>query len=149
MEENSINFAKLETTENNKEEIQEALKLARLNGKSSLDWELLKEYLKKSIEEVLRNVYHYTPQSDISSLLTTENVDNIHNTNPLNNSAQQNKLYVKPQPNLEELIGNINKLKKSPFTLQRMCELLDDPLKYHKSLNKFLSAFNKLADVEN
>lgn len=54
--------------------------------------------------------------------------------------------------NIEEIendiVSKLRLFRQPPFTLQRICELLVDPLKYYGNINKFMFAFVKLIDID-
>jgi hypothetical protein len=156
----------------NHEEMDQAIKFAKLYGKCFIDWEVMKEYIKNSLFNVMKNHFESNQGTDVEKTINDseankENEIQIfnpaageaksNNFRPLNTLSSLNsfnsaplptKFYIKPEPTYDDIVNNLNKMKKCPFTLQRMCELLQDPLKYYKTKSKFLSAFNKLTDVE-
>lgn len=82
---------------------------------------------------------------------------NSNNFNYLNNLShhqdtergpQSKQKLISDYPEVDELIENLKKIKKQPFTLQRICELLLNPHKYYKSKDKFLFSFKKLVEVD-
>lgn len=55
--------------------------------------------------------------------------------------------FLRPFPFLSPLSSLLSPalaLRRPPFTFQRMCDLLLEPKRYCKSLNKFLLSFSKV-----
>jgi serine/threonine-protein phosphatase 4 regulatory subunit 2 len=47
------------------------------------------------------------------------------------------------------LIQNLDSLKVTPFTIQRICDLLNEPKKHYKiNCTKFLFSFHKLVNLD-
>jgi hypothetical protein len=49
---------------------------------------------------------------------------------------------------LEDIFRDIDRIEKVPFTIQRICEMLHEPLKYYKNTKKFLFSFHKLVNLD-
>ena len=59
-------------------------------------------------------------------------------------STQEELSLGTTEPEETYLINQLSKFSNPPFTLQRICELVIDPTRYYKSINKFLFAFTKV-----
>ena len=155
----------------NEDEMNQEINYTKSYGKCLVDWDFMKEYIKFSFLNVIKN---YFEKNEVTGKENTKSGSNNPNKevdlfdpakaqeksshsipeNKLNflsnfNTAQiPSKLYIKPEPNPEDIINSINKLKTFPFTLQRMCELLQDPMRYYKTKSNFIPAFNKLANID-
>ncbi len=123
----------------NQEDINQAIQYARINGKANIDWNLMKEYIQEALLNVLNSKY----EIEINEADKENNIESY-----LQNAAAQNRIHIKPEATFEDIQEQLVRLKKAPFTLQRICELLQEPLKFYKTRRKFLSAFLKLVDVE-
>ena len=49
---------------------------------------------------------------------------------------------------LDAIFRDMDRIDKVPFTIQRICEMLTEPLKYYKSTKKFLFSFHKLVNLD-
>lgn len=157
----------------NEDEMNQEIKHTKSYGKCLVDWDIMKEYIKYSFLNVIINYFGKNDTPEKENTKSGSNNSNIENEmetfdpakaqeksshsipeNKLNFLSNFNtapipsKLYIKPEPNPEDIINSINKLKTFPFTLQRMCELLQDPMRYYKTKSNFISAFSKLANID-
>jgi hypothetical protein len=125
----------------NQEDINQAIQYSRISGKANIDWNLMKEYIQEALLNVLNSKY----EIEINEA-EADKENNIESY--LQNAVAQNRIHIKPEATFEDIQEQLVKLKKAPFTLQRICELLQEPFKFYKTRRKFLSAFLKLVDVE-
>ena len=49
---------------------------------------------------------------------------------------------------LENIFRDLDKIDKVPFTIQRICELINAPMKNYKNTKKFLFSFHKLVNLD-
>ena len=117
--------------ENDKDDIsfENELEYMKENGKSKLEWGVLKKYF---VEFYIKVVESFPQEKK-----------------EIENQETNKKGTDKKITNIDEdIIEYINGLNKIPFTLQRMAELLLDPKRHYKNSNKYNSAFKKLVNID-
>lgn len=117
--------------ENDKDDIsfENELEYIKENGKSKLEWFVLKKYF---VEFYIKVVESFPQEKK-----------------EIENQETNKKGTDKKITNIDEdIIEYINGLNKIPFTLQRMAELLLDPKRHYKNSNKYNSAFKKLVNID-
>jgi len=129
MEENN-KFSNLELEEY-KDEIDYIIKNTSYDGKFNITWEKMNQYIQYKLSKIVDSF-----EEEININKTEDNPDK-------NDSYSRFLITI----DLEDIFSSLKKLKHTPFTIQRICEMLIDPMKYYKSRNKFLFAFIKLVDI--
>jgi len=105
-------------SENNFEDINLFLKYTAYDGCVDADWEIMKSYIENKLKLLVET---------------------------LSRKDDSNTAWINTR--VENIFKNIKALKKPPFTIQRICELLMLPTKHYRTLENFLFAFNKLVEI--
>ena len=93
-------------------------------GRTEFPWHLLKPLITYKLEKVLDEYFENNPSANACS------------SEP---SSKSRDLY----PDAHKLIGKLDNFTGTPFTIQRLCELIIEPKKYYKTTAKFLRAVEK------
>jgi hypothetical protein len=104
----------------NSDEINAELKLIAETGSSSKEWEILRKYIKDKINLIIGEYAKEGGQT--------------------NNNCQED---------LNKIILTLNNLRRTPFTIQRISEILLDSKNIYKSTPKLLAVIKKLINIEN
>jgi serine/threonine-protein phosphatase 4 regulatory subunit 2 len=106
-------------SEHNGTDIDEVIKQCSLTGEFIYDWKVFKVAIKERISNILCEY-------------DKERVPEFENSN-------EYKL----------LISDLDKLNQTPFTIQRICDLLNEPKRHYKyNCNKFIFSFHKMVNLD-
>lgn len=105
---------------------------ASMDGEISVDWSEFRAHLKIRLEENYQyfktHVHAGVDPENKKLFLTPEDKDELNNQ-------------------IERILILISSMPSQPFTLQRLCELLSEPDRYHPTLPRYLKAITKLCRV--
>ncbi|XP_028398165.1 serine/threonine-protein phosphatase 4 regulatory subunit 2-A-like [Dendronephthya gigantea] len=104
-------------------ELDKLLSHIAKTGRTEFPWPLLKPLIAYKLERVVNEFFENTSS-------------NAYNSEP---KSKTKDLY----PDAQKLISNVNHFSGTPFTIQRLCELITEPQKYYRTTDKFLRGIEK------
>ena len=117
------------------EHINETIKSTSIDGIVEVEWNKMSEYIQYKFKTILNEMYH--------SYATNGNLFNVNTDEEYRIKLNENRIIK------DQILHSLSGFRRIPFTIQRICELLNDPLRFYKNPGKFLFAFNKLVDIDN
>ncbi|KAL0485947.1 S/TP phosphatase regulatory subunit [Acrasis kona] len=108
------------TDKKDNEQLTSLVEQIALNGVNCYNWTHLQAYLSFKIQQLFETF------AGDKTFSPPEEKDNI----------------------MKALVSELDKFKQAPFTLQRLCELLSQPNKYYKKLDRVLNSIEKCLSVK-
>ena len=125
-----------ESPQTNEFNLEDELKHIRATAQPSITWDELKPLLITFYKKV---VCQFQKERTLEVHLLK------HNENKDNESGKE----VTPQNQIDEtILEYLEDLEKVPFTIQRISELLLDPMKHYKTALKFNNALRKCVIID-
>lgn len=104
-------------------ELEQLLEHIAKTGRTVFPWHLLKPLISFKLEKVLNDFFESSSTNSYISEPTTKSQEFL--------------------PIVEKLVSNLNCFSGTPFTIQRLCELITQPRQHYKASDKFLRGVEK------